>query len=79
MTTPLHYYPNETIHRLVETIDIWRKFTNLEPEKQGPAIALSLEGDAQDEILELDTPLIARTDGVDKITKRLNRLYKKMN
>ena len=27
---------------------IWRKFTNLEPEKQGPAIVLSYEGEAQD-------------------------------
>ena len=29
-------------------IHIWRKFTNLEPEKQGLAIVLSYEGEAQD-------------------------------
>ena len=28
----------------LKLIDIWRKFTNLEPGKQGPAKILSLEG-----------------------------------
>ena len=48
-----------------------------EPEKQGPAIVLSLEGEAQDVILELDTPVISGTYRVDKIIERLNWLYKK--
>ena len=61
----------------LKLIDIWRRFTNLEPGKQGPAIVLSLEGKAQDAILELDTGVISGTDGVDKILERLNRLYKK--
>ena len=61
----------------LKLIDISRKFTNLEPGKQGPAIVLYLQGEAQDAILELDTTVISGTDGVNKITKRLNRLYKK--
>ena len=52
----------------LKLIDIWRKFTNLEPGKQGPAIVLSLEG---------DTAVISGTDGVDKVIEQLNRLYKK--
>ena len=47
----------------LKLIDIWRKFTNLEPGKQGPAIVLSLEG---------DTAVISGTDGVDKIIEQLN-------
>ena len=61
----------------MKLIDISRKFTNLEPGKQGQAIVLSLQGEAQDAILELDTTVISGTDGVNKIIERLNRLYKK--
>ena len=61
----------------MKLIDISRKFINLEPGKQGPAIVLSLQGEAQDAILELDTTVISGTDGVNKIIERLNRLYKK--
>ena len=50
----------------LKLIDIWIKFTNLEPEKQGPVIFLSLEGEAQDGILELNTPLISGRDGLIK-------------
>ena len=61
----------------LKPIDIWIKFTNLEPEKQCPVIVCSHEREAQDGILELDTPFISGRDGVDKITERLNPLYKK--
>ena len=54
-----------------------RKFTSLEPKQQGPAIVLSLEGEAQDAILELNTNDITDKDGVNKIIERLNCLYKK--
>ena len=61
----------------LKLIEVWRKFTSLEPEKQGPAIVLSFEGEAQDAILELNTNDITDKDGVNKIIKRLNHLYKK--
>ena len=32
----------------------WREYSNLEAEKQGPVIVLSLDSEAQDTILELD-------------------------
>ena len=31
----------------LQLVELWHKFTTLEPEKQGPAIVLSLEGEAQ--------------------------------
>ena len=60
----------------LKLIDIWRKFTNLEPGKQGPGIVLSFEGEAQNAILELHTAVISGTDTVDKIKEWLNQLYK---
>ena len=61
----------------LKPIEMWRKFTSLEPEKQGPAIVLSPEGEAQDAILELNTNDITDKDGVSKIIECLNHLYKK--
>ena len=61
----------------MKLIDIWIKFTNLEPEKQGPVIVLLLEGETQDRMRELDAPLISGRDGVNKIIERLNPIYKK--
>ena len=37
----------------LKLVDIWRKFTSLEPEKQGPAMVLSLEGEPKNK----DQPL----------------------
>ena len=34
-------------------VEIWRKFTTLEPEKQVPAIVLSLESEEQDAVLSI--------------------------
>ena len=58
-------------------LDIWCMFTNLEPEKQGPAIVLTLEGEAQDAVLELSTAEITQKDGVKKIIAQLDKIYKK--
>ena len=46
------------------------KLKTLEPGKQGPAIALTLE-------LELETSNITKPDGTDRIITRLNKIYKK--
>ena len=61
----------------LKLVEVWRQFTTLDPEKQGPAVVLTLKGEAQDAILELDTSEITQTDRIDKIITRLNRIYKK--
>ena len=61
----------------MKLVEVWRQFTTLEPEKQGPAVVLTLEGEVEDAVLELDTSEITRTDGIDKIITRLNKIYKK--
>ena len=38
----------------LKLIKIWRKFTDLSKERQGPAIVLSLENEALDAVLELE-------------------------
>ena len=60
----------------LKAVNIWRKFTSLEPEKQVPAIVLLLE-ELQDGVLELDNGIIYGKDSVDKIIARLNKIYKK--
>ena len=61
----------------LKLVEIWRNFTTLEPEKQGPAIVLNLEGETQDAVLELTTNEISDKDGVTKIITKLNKIYKK--
>ena len=60
-------------------ITIWQELTTLELEKQGPAIVLSLEGEAQDTVLGLEPNQITDRNGVKTIIDRLNKIYKKMN
>ena len=61
----------------LKLIKVWRNLTSLEPEKQASAIVLSLEGEAQVAVLELNITEISDKDGVDKIIDRLNQIYKK--
>ena len=61
----------------LKLIKIWRKFSDLPKEKQGPAIVLSLENEALDAVLELEEENISAENGVDTIIARLDRIYKK--
>ena len=68
---------SKTYDDWIKLLSIWLKFTSLESEKQGPAIVLTLEGEAQDAVLELHTDMISGTGGVSKIIERLTKIYKK--
>ena len=50
--------------------------TDLPEERQGPALVLSLEGEAQDAVLELSEADNVKENGVDLILARLDKLYK---
>ena len=56
---------------------MWRQFTTLESEKQGPAIVLTLEGEALDAALEIETSVVRKPYGTDRIITRLIKIYKK--
>ena len=58
-------------------VDVWRQFTTLQPEKSGPEIVLTLEGEAQDAVLKLETHEISDKDEVNKNLKRQNKFHKK--
>ena len=58
-------------------IKICCAYTDLPKERQGAAIFLSLEGQAQDAILELSEGEIASANGVKNIIDHLDKLFKK--
>ena len=58
-------------------IKIWCTYTDLPKERQGSAIFLSLEGEAQDAVLELGEGDISSETGVKNIIDRLDKCFKK--
>ncbi len=56
-------------------IEVWKLLTDLEKEKQGPALLLSLSGKARDAALELDIVDISTDTGLATIINRLDRLF----
>ena len=58
-------------------IRIWKEFTSIEAKKQGPALFLTLEDEAQDAVLELDNDKIKAVDGVEQIITCLDKLFLK--
>ena len=51
-------------------IKVWRHFINLPSHRQGSALVLSLEDEAQDAVLEIGDEDIAKENGVDAIIER---------
>lgn len=75
--TPPTLSKRKTYDDQLKLIKIWRRFTDLPDKQQGSAIVLSLEDEGLDAVLKTDDTVISRDDGVDAITNRLNRLFKK--
>ena len=67
----------KTYENLLQLIQIWWYFTKLPAKRQGSALVLSLEDEALDAVLEIDEVEIAGENGVDSITNRVNRLFKR--
>ena len=61
----------------VRLVNIWTKLTDLEPERQGPTLFMSLSGKALEAILELDDKDISSKDGVKLIVEKLKCLIQK--
>ena len=45
----------------IQLVEVWRQFITLESKKQDPAIVLTLEGEAQDTVLEVETSGVTKT------------------
>ena len=56
-------------------LELWTKFTSLAKTEQGTAVLLSLEGKAQEAVLELSSDDISSETGVENIINRLDRIY----
>ena len=59
----------------LKLVDVWQRVTDLD--KQGPAILLSLEGEAQETALQIKTEDLIKDTGVATIIDHLNNLFKK--
>ena len=75
--TPPAFKNGDDYDKWCKKIRIWQSFTNLDDTKQGPALFLVLEDDAQDAVLELDPAKIEAKDGVKNIISCLDELFKK--
>ena len=58
-------------------IEIWKLFTKEDTKRQGPAVYLTLQGDARDAIRSMDKDEIAKENGVDLIIQELDKVYLK--
>ena len=58
-------------------LKIWQQLTSLDSSKQGPAVVLTLEGEAQQAALEISSEDLSSNTGVNKIIERLDTIYKK--
>ena len=58
-------------------LKIWQQLTSLDSSKQGPAVVLTLEGEAQQAALEISSEDLSSNNGVNKIIERLDTIYKK--
>ena len=56
-------------------IKLWKTFTDLDAEKQGPAICLSLTGKAREAALELLVEDLSSETGVVQLLAQLDELY----
>ena len=75
--TPPAFKKGDDYDKWCKKIRIWQAFTNLEAKRQGPALFLALQDDAQDAVLELDADKIKGIDGVEQIITCLDSLFKK--
>ena len=75
--TPPAFKNGDDYEKWKKKLTIWQCLTSLEATKQGPALFLVLEGDAQDAVLELDTAKITSATGVKEILDILDKLYLK--
>ena len=68
---------NTSYENWIKALKLWQLITELKPEKQGPALVLSLSGKAREIVFELSVEEISGEGGVKKITDKLDKIYKK--
>ena len=74
---PPTFVKSDDYEKWKKKLNIWRKFTPLEKNKQGPALCLSLDDETADAVLSLEEAKISGDTGVEEIIKVLDSLYLK--
>ena len=58
-------------------VEVWRLFTKEEKKRQGPAVYLSLQGNAREAIRAIDLKELALDDGYEKVVAALDEIFLK--
>ena len=58
-------------------VEVWKLFTKDEAKRIGPAVYLSLKGNAREAVRAIDTKVLGQDDGYDKIMEALDKVYLK--
>jgi len=61
----------------VKKLKIWVRITCLSPESQGGAVLMSLDGEAEDAVLELSEEELTSPDSITHILNKLDSIFKK--
>ena len=77
LRTPPILAGEESYLEWLEDLKVWVLFTDLDKKKQGPAVYLTLTGNARDCVRDLTPEQLGSDDGVDKIIKKLDKVYRK--
>ena len=72
---PSRLNENSVHEQWKKEIAIWQAFIDLNAEKQGPVIFLTLSGKAREAVLELDVSKLTDKDGVKNVISKLDTLY----
>ena len=67
----------DTYIEWTNNLKIWQLFTDLESERQGPTVSLSLTRRAREYVRDLSPEQISADDGMTIITDKLNAIFKK--
>ena len=73
--TPPELYNDVNYEDWKRDVEIWKMFTDLEKKKQGPALYLSLKGNAKECVRELKPADIGGEDGFQLILNKLDTVY----
>ena len=57
-------------------IEVWSMLTSLSKQKRGPALWMNLKGKAKEAVKEMDLNEIKAEDGLEKMIRKLDEIFK---
>ena len=68
---------SRTYDDFIKLLKVWQTATSIPKEKQGAALLLTLEDEAQQAALRISNEQLCSAQGLDKVVAELDKLYKK--